>query len=209
MCNQSPTAAATRSTAMEEQRSGSSQWLRTAMKLEPGHFCPVYDSSTSNLCTRALCWKLRHPLSGTAASGFPAQFSLQPLLKWVTNLHGGLKAFWASLGSHSPFTGIALNKYVVILTPSWSLLPGCLPHAPWIDTLLPTTADLLFSVEIRFALSMITVYIHLCMASFTQHDNLGTYQFCWSCQELIAFLLLSSILSKLLTSNWVVTSWSY
>lgn len=120
------------------------QWLRTAMKLGPGHFCPVYDSSTSNVCTRALRWKLRHPLSGAAASGFPAQFSLQPLLKWVTNLHGGLKAFWASLGSHSPFTGIALSKYLVILTPSWSLLPGCLPHAPWIDTLLPTTTDLLF-----------------------------------------------------------------
>lgn len=68
---------------------------------------------------------------------------------------------WASLGSHSPFTGIALNNYLVILTPSWSLLPGWLPDAPWIDTLLPTTADLLFSVEIRFALSMITVYIHL------------------------------------------------
>lgn len=68
--------------------------------------------------------------------------------------------------------------------------------------------QLIYFVEIRFVFSMIVVCVHLCMASFTQHDNLRTHRFCWSYQDLIAFLLLSSILSKLLTGNWVVTSWS-
>lgn len=86
-----------------------------------------------------------------------------------------------------PSQVITLNKFLVILTPSWSQLPGWLPHASWIDTLLPTTADLLFVSGDK-----ICVFYDCSMCSFLH----GFFHSAWQFED-------SSILLKLSGANCI------
>lgn len=96
------------------------QWLGIAELLGSGRFRPTWDSHRGNLCARDLLG-IALP---SEASFWP--FFLHPCLSWVSDLPCGLKALsaWSCLLSPFFFPGVTSNKSLVLLTPSWHLVPG-------------------------------------------------------------------------------------
>ena len=74
-----------------------------------------------------------------------------------------------------PSQVITLNKFLVILTPFGICFLDDSLMLPELILCFQQQLIYFLSAEIRLVFSMIIVCIHLCMASFTHHDNLRTY----------------------------------
>lgn len=99
------------------------QWLSTVGVLRSHPYCPMQESSHSNLCSEALHWTGQDVLVTALLSealgmhsSFPKRFSQ----KWRLSFFSYSYTFCSLSFLCSSFTS---NKFLVLLIPSWHLLP--------------------------------------------------------------------------------------